>query len=278
MGQASRKLEPRLVDLAEYQSLEETVFGAKRVVPLEKARKAVGDALGMDNDERRYAFRWLPPSLARCEGKPWSWRATLAADVVGLVDRWTRYDKSAGKSVAMLTLGPGLRNFLEKRIKESLPPPYDGLPEGPRAAFDIATADMGHGGPKAPTPFLLSPPIEGLPEVVRGLKVAPRNDAVVAGRSDGFQIWRWCTTSSMRQFIPLLEHPCPAECYAECPALDNTAPGDVMMLELAGFQVKWRGFGRLAPMITLEWNGYILYTAHPEGHSFDVAELGAGNR
>ncbi len=275
MGGAARKFEVRHVDLAQYQSLQDSVFGAKSFVPLEDAKRALGQALGLTDYEEQSAFSELPPQLARCKGKQCCWRATFAAAVVWLARRWKRYNKADQTSVKMLEVSAELRDFLDKRINEP-PPPYCGVPQPPGGPF--MDTKMNHGGPKTPTPFLLSPPIEGSSQALAGVTPAPKDESIVAGMANGFQFWRWCVTPSLRQFVALPDHPCPAECFVESPPHSNTVDEGVVLLELGGYQVKWRGFRHISPLITLEWNGFILYTTHPEGHAKDAGSFPLGDR
>jgi hypothetical protein len=52
----------------------------------------------------------------------------------------------------------------------------------------------------------------------------------------------------------------------------------VVMLELAGFQVKWCASEISPPLIKLEWSGFLLYSMDPEGHMFKIGPVAAGNR
>ena len=277
MGSDESKFETRHMDLPAYQNLEERVFSSgAAVVPLEDAKSAVSKALGMKSAEVATAFS--PFDLPERLRRPWlCYRQGLAVWFLKWETDWERWQTKPPEGVRMLELTPELRAYL-KQVASEMPAPYDGIPQSMGSPVADSDSDMSHGGPKSATPFLLCPPIVGPSDAVAGLAPSPKDESIVAGRSSGFQIWRWCTMPEMRQFIALPAHPLPAECFHESPAHSNTEQEDVVLLELANFQVKWRGFQVIAPMLTLEWNGFILHTVHPERHPQRVGACTSGDR
>jgi hypothetical protein len=58
----------------------------------------------------------------------------------------------------------------------------------------------------------------------------------VLGRSEGFQIWRWCVCDPFRQFFPLPALPLSSDQQCNLPAIDNKGSVDVTLCHVGPFQ------------------------------------------
>ncbi len=119
------------------------------------------------------------------------------------------------------------------------------------------------------SPFLLSPPLHDIDKFGDNENIELKDPTMVAGKSDGFQVFRWCTVETTRQFIPLKPmaflDPAPCSCV-------NYADQRLVMCQLGGFELRWRGSKQVSSMITLDHDGHILFTLFPEYHPVEAAE------
>ncbi len=143
---------------------------------------------------------------------------------------------------------------------------YDGETSFVWTGAKLLDTKMDHGGPRQTPPTLLVP-LRNASESSKldNVSVELANPNIITGRSNGFQIWRWCTVDELRQFIPLADIDLSSKREFKCASkLTNTANQNVVICRIGDISVTWRAFDRLMPLILVEHQEFILFTMHPE--------------
>jgi len=167
---------------------------------------------------------------------------------------------------------------LEMRKNRPIPVVFNGSP--PKLAWrdsSYVPGKMNHGGERALPPCLLVDSRFAESDALDAAVGKLANGRIIAGRSNGFQIWRWCWVDPARQFVPLTDISLSPLREYECGAqLSNTTSGKVVICKLANFTVVFNSFSFIMPMITVEIDGeFILFTIHPEERSREGLFCGA---